>query len=428
MEDGIPSAPQPSRRRVHHRRGLRQFFTVLGPGVVCGAADNDPSGVVTYTQVGASTGFGLLWLMLVSTVDLYVLEEMSTRLAIVYQRGFARVLRDRFGLHVAAVVGAIFVASNVATLGADVAGACAALQLITGVPWQVFVVPFVAFVGAALVRGSYAQISRFLLLLTPIFLIYVVTGVWVHPPWGTVARQTFLPSVRLSSDYLAAALGLLGATLTPYMFFWQTDEEVEGHRKVADLPDERVDVGAGMVYANLIFYFIILTAAATLFQPGSNQLRLGTVQEAATALRPLLGGTAYALFGLALVASGIMAIPVMAASTAYLVAEVAGWREGLDRTTSQARGFYVVLLLTLAVGAAFAFLGINPVTLLFWSQVLNGALLPILFAFLLLVTSDRRIMGRYTNGLAANAIGWATVAATTALAILTASSLLSGSV
>ena len=407
---------------------MGQFFRVLGPGVVSGAADNDPAGVITYTQVGASTGYSLLWLMAVSTVVMYVLEEMSTRLAVVHRQGLAHVLRERFGFRSAAVLGAVFVASNVATLGADVAGGAIALELISGIPWQVFVVPLTALVGYVLVRGSYAQISRFLLVLTPIFFLYVVTGFWVGPDWGEVLRATVVPPIRLDVGYLAAALGLLGATLTPYMFFWQTDEEVESNRTVADLAGERLDVAAGMVYANLVFYFIILTAAETLYRQGATQIQLGTVQDAASVLKPLLGNAAFLMFGIALFASGVIAVPVMAAATAYLVSELTGWREGLDRPMAQARGFYVVLLSTLASGAAFALLGVNPVALLFWSQVLNGALLPILFALLIVVASDRRIMGEHANGLAANVVGWATVVATTALAALTFAGLLRGGV
>ncbi len=413
-------------RPLHHRRGFRQYFRILGPGVVSGAADNDPSGVVTYTQVGVSTGFGLLWLMVVSTVVLYVLEEMSARLGVVHKRGFAYVLRERFGPRTAAVLGGIFVASNVATLGADIAGASAAIGLVTGLPWRLFVLPFGAVVGYALIKGSYAQISRVLLLLTPIFFLYIVTGFWVRPNWAAVLHATLVPPIRISSWYFTAALGLLGATLTPYMFFWQTDEEVESHRQVSDLADERLDVAAGMIYANLVFYFIILTAAATLFHPGNPAVRLSTVGEAAAALRPLLGGAAFAMFAVALVASGLMAVPVMAAATAYLVSEIAGWREGLDRTVAQARGFYVVLIATLGTGALFALFSVNPILLLFWSQVLNGALLPVLFAALVVVTSDPRIMGEHTTGTLSKAIAWLTVAATAALTIVALAGLIRG--
>ncbi len=426
MDPAQAPAPHPPPRPIHHRRGIEQYFRVLGPGVVSGAADNDPSGVVTYTQVGATTGFHLLWLMLVSTLVLYVLEEMSARLGIVHKRGLAHVMRERFGFGPAMTLGALFIASNVVTLSADLTGTATALGLLVGAPWQVFVVPLAAILSLVLVRGSYAQISRGLLLLTPLFLLYVVTGFWVRPDWGLVLRSTFVPSLSLTSQYLTAALGLLGATLTPYMFFWQTEEEVEHQRSVSDLKVEQIDVAVGMIYANLVFSFIILTAAATLFASGGGQRSLRSVEEAATALRPLLGDVAFVPFGVALLASGLISVPVMAAATAYLVAEVAGWREGLDRSASQARGFYVVLVSTLATGAGFALLGVDPVFLLFWSQVLNGAVLPILFTLLLLVTNDREIMGPHRNSLFSNLVGWATVGATSALALLTVASLLEG--
>jgi Mn2+/Fe2+ NRAMP family transporter len=398
----------------HHRRTWRQFFKLLGPGVVSGAADNDPSGVVTYIQVGATTGFGLLWLLLLSTPILYYLEEMSTRLGAVTKRGIGRVLRMRYGPAVAVGVVVPVLLSNIITIGADLSGTAAALQLVTGLSWTWWVGPLAAALAAALVFASYRIISRFLLVLTPLFLLYVVTGFIVHPHWEAVLRATFLPKVQLSPSYLEAALGLLGATLTPYMFFWQTTEEVEAHRTVDELAEENLDVAVGMVYANLIFYFIILVAGAVLHRHGS----ITTVAEAASSLRPLAGPFASLLFALGVVVSGILSIPVMAACSAYALAEALGWVEGLDRRVWQARGFYTIILGSLGVGAGIAHLHIAPVTLMYWSQILNGLLLPPLFTVLLLLCNDRRIVRRHTNRTLSNLVGWATVLLTLALAVL----------
>lgn len=405
----------------HHRRSWRQYFQLLGPGIVSGAADNDPAGVVTYIQVGATTGTGLLWLMMLSTVMLYYLEEMSTRLGAVAKHGLARVLRTQYGAGIAAAVVGPVVLSNIITIGADLAGTSAALELLTGVAWEWWVAPLAVLLAVSLIFASYLTISRFLLLLTPLFVLYIITGVIVHPNWGSVLRATFLPSIQFTPTFLSAALGLLGATLTPYMFFWQATEEVEARRKVEDLRDENVDVAAGMLYANVVFYFIILVAGVVLFGKGVD---IQTVGDAAKSLRPLAGPGASLLFGLGILVSGILSIPVMAACTAYGLAELFRWSEGLDKKVWQARGFYVLLAGALAVGGAIALLGISPVTLMYWSQVLNGFLLPPLFVVLLLLANDRRILRSYTNRFVSNAVGIGTVLLTTALAVLTIQQLL----
>jgi Mn2+/Fe2+ NRAMP family transporter len=413
----------PGAHLQHHRRTWRQYFRVMGPGIVSGAADNDPAGVVTYIQVGAATGTGLLWLMLLSTAMLYYLEEMSTRLGVVTKRGIARIIRARYGPRAAAALIAPVLLSNLITIGADVSGTSAALGLLTGTAWEWWVLPLAAGLGAALVFASYRTISRFLLLLTPLFVLYIVTGFVVRPPWAAVLRATFVPQIRLTPSYLTAALGLLGATLTPYMFFWQTTEEVEARRKVEDLPDECLDCAAGMCYANLVFYFIIVVSAVVFAGKG---IAIQTVGDAARSLAPIAGPGAGLLFGLGLVTSGILAVPVMAASTAYGVAEVLGWPEGLDKKVKQARNFYLLLAASLAVGAAVALLHISPVVLMYWSQVLNGFVLAPLFVVLLLLTNDRRIVRAHTNRAVSNAVGWGTVLLTAVLAVLTVAQLVHG--
>ena len=414
---------RPTHHPHHHRRTWRQYFQVMGPGIVSGAADNDPAGVITYIQVGATTGTGLLWLMLLSTPMLYYLEEMSTRLGVVTKHGIGRILKIHYGNRLAAAVILPVVLSNTITVGADLAGTSAALGLLTGSVWQWWVVPLAALMAFSLIYASYRTISRFLLLLTPLFVLYIITGFIVRPHWDTVLRATFIPSIQFTPTFLTAALGLLGATLTPYMFFWQCTEEVEAHRKVEGLPDENVDVAAGMLYANLVFYFIILVAGVVLYGKGVN---VQTVNDAALSLRPLAGAGAGLLFSLGLVVSGILSVPVMAASTAYGLAELFGWVEGLDKKVWQARGFYLLLAGGLAVGAVVTLMGISPITLMYWSQIINGFFLPPLFVVLLLLCNNRRILRHHTNGLASNVVGWGTVLLTTALAALTLQQLLGG--
>lgn len=388
----------------------------MGPGVVSGAADNDPSGVITYIQIGATTGFSLLWLMLLSTPILYYLEDMSARLGIVGKRGVSRLLRHQYGATVASVIVIPTLFSNVITVGADLSGTASAAQLLTGIPWTWWVVPITVALGVLLIAASYQAVSRVLLILTPLFLLYIATGFVVHPRWAEVLQATFLPRLELSPTYLSAALALLGATLTPYMFFWQTAEEVEEHRRVADLADERIDVAAGMIYANLVFYFIILVAAVVIPRGAAG---IGTVLEATQTLRPVAGPLATALFAVGLLVSGIMAVPVMVACSAYTVAELFGWAEGLSKKMWQARGFYLILAGALVVGAVVALAGISPVALMFWASVINGLLLAPLFLALLVLCNDPRVLRGHRNGPVANAVGGGTVLLTLGLGVLT---------
>jgi Mn2+/Fe2+ NRAMP family transporter len=415
--------PRGTRHEHHHRRTWRQFFQVMGPGIVSGAADNDPSGVVTYIQIGATTGMGLLWLMLLSTPMLYYLEEMSARLGVVTKRGIGRIVKTHYGPRIAAAVIGPVVLSNLITVGADLSGTGAALQLLTGIAWEWWIVPLAALMASSLIFASYRTISRFLLLLTPLFLLYIVTGFIVRPHWGAVLRATFIPSIQFTPTFLTAALGLLGATLTPYMFFWQTTEEVEARRKVEDLGSECIDCAAGMVYANVVFYFIILVAGITLFGKGGE---VQTVSDAARSLRPLAGAGAGLLFALGILVSGMLSIPVMIASSAYGLAELFGWAEGLDKKIWQARGFYVLLAGAGAVGAGITLLRISPVTLMYWSQVINGFLLAPLFAVLLVLSNDHRILRHHTNRTVSNVVGAGTVLLTSVLAILTLQQLITG--
>ena len=410
----LPSAP---RRRTlrYYRRTWRQYFQLLGPSIITGAADNDPAGVITYTQVGATTGFRLLWLMVLATPMLFFLEEMAMRLAVVTKQGLARNIRRRFGANIAIAITLVFVISNVTTIGADLAGMAAALQVLTGIPWEWMVAPLTGVLGYVVIVGKYQQLNRFLFILTPLFLLYIATGIAIRPPWEEVIFHTFVPQLESSTDFIVAALALLGATLTPYMFFWETAEMIEERRRVEDLAGENLDVAAGMAYANLIFYFIVLVAGATFFE---RQVKVETVADAALALRPLAGDLVFTLFAIAMVISGLMAVPVMAASTAYAVVEATGLVRGFRPQVWRVGSFYIVLLAALALGGVVALLGIEPAQLIFWSQAVNGLLLPLVFVVLLLLTNDTRIMRRYTNGLLSNAVGWGTVALSSLLGIL----------
>jgi Mn2+/Fe2+ NRAMP family transporter len=308
--------------------------------------------------------------------------------------------------------------STTVSVGADLAGTCAAIQLVTGVHWAWWVIPLAAFLGYALIRGSYRTITRGLLWLTPLFLLYVVTGIMVHPSWAGVLSATAIPRIGLTPTFAEAALGLLGATLSPYVFFWQSTEAVKRRRTIADLPHTHLDIAIGAIYATLIFYFIILTAGVLLFDRGQGAL---DIAEAASVLRPLAGPAAGTLFAFGVIASGLLTVPVMVTSSAHALAEAMGWAEGLEKPVPQARGFYLVLAGAMTAGCAIALSRVSPFSLMFWSQVLSGLLLPPLLLGLLALCNDRRLLDTHTNSLTSNLLGGGAVFITVWLAVLTLS-------
>jgi Mn2+/Fe2+ NRAMP family transporter len=394
---------------VHHhkkRRHIRDYLMMAKDGVITGSADNDPSGIVTYTQVGAATRFSQLWLVLIAIPMLVVVEEMSARVGVVTKKGLNLVIRDQFGRFADLSAMILVIICNTATLGADMAGMAAVLGMLVGIHWTWFLIPVAAIILYFLIRQSYAVVSRLLFLITPIFLVYIVTGFIVNPPWREVVKSTFLPSVNFTPGFLAAAVALLGTTISAYLLFWQTTEEVEDHKTVGDLKEESYGVMAGMLYSSLVFYFIILCGGAVLF--GKVKL-IETAAQAATALKPLAGNLSYILFSVGILGSGLLAVPVLAMSTAYVVGDTLGWQEGIDKSFHKAKGFYLVMALSLTFGAAMSLFGLKPMLMLFYSQVLQGVLTPLLLILLILVANNSGIMGEHTNPRWSNIIGWITV-------------------
>ncbi|NIM47617.1 MAG: divalent metal cation transporter [Candidatus Aenigmarchaeota archaeon] len=399
------------RLTYHHkkRRGIKDFFKVLGPGVITGAADNDPSGIVTYTHAGATTGFKALWLILITAPMLVVVEEMSARVGIVTKKGLSILIKENFGTKITVLSALILIICNVVTIGADIAGMAAILEIFTGLNWVWFIFPIAFVLGYFLISESYKTVSRYLLLLTPVFLAYIFAGLIANPNWGAVIKDTLVPQIDLSKEYLLVVMAILGTTISPYLIFWQTTEEIEEKKTVKDLKDEKIDVRSGMIYCNLISYFIILSAGALIFSRSTGGMTLSNMGDAAAALKTFGSNGSLLLFSIGILGSGLLAIPVLASSTAYALADTMHWKEGLDKSIFQARGFYFILILSLLFGASLAFLNIRPVDMLFYSQVLQGILTPILLFLLIRITSNSKIMGKYTNGIFSNTIGWITV-------------------
>lgn len=398
-----------TRRQFKWRRHIKDYFTLAKNGVITGAADNDPSGIVTYTQVGALTRFGQLWLMFLTIPMLIVVEDMSARVGAITKKGLNRVIEDHYGRSIAWFAMGLVVVCNTATLGADMAGMAAVLELFTGISFLWFLVPIGALILYMLVKESYAQVSRLLFIISPILLVYVLTVFLTRPNWIPIIRATLIPSVRLSPTFLTSAVALFGTTISAYLLFWQTTEEVEEKKAVSDVKDESLGVGIGMVYANVIFYFIILTGAVVLFGKVGG-VETWTAADAARALRPLAGQLSYILFAIGLLGSGLLAVPVLALTTAYVVRDTLKWRTDLGEKGSRRRAFLLVITLSLAIGALLSLIGIRPMAMLYYSQVLQGVLTPILVIFLVLISNNPKVMGEHINGFWANLIGWATVA------------------
>ncbi len=419
------------RKAVKHRRGphhFRRFFSRLGPGLITGAADDDPSGISTYSVTGAAFGYAPLWTALFSFPLMASVQMMCARLGMVTGEGLAGVIRRHYPRWVLWSACALLVIANTVNIGADLGGMAKVTELMTGIDSMYWTPVYAVMIGSFLIWWSYYAITRIFKWLTLILFSYVLAAVLAKPDWGAVLRSTFIPHVEWSAEYWATLVGIFGTTISPYLFFWQASQEVEEEREqgaltvearkgasAAELRKSRIDVITGMFFSNLVMYFIILTTAATLHAHGKTSI--STAKDAAEALRPLAGDGAYWLFSLGLIGAGMLGVPVLAGSSAYAVAEGAAWRGSLADRPGLAREFYAVIAVGLALGLGLDYAGFNAVSMLFWSAVLNGVLAPPLIVIVLLLTSNRAIMGSRTNSRRLAALGWITVAVMTAASI-----------
>ena len=407
---------------------LKRFFNTLGPGLITGASDDDPSGIGTYAVAGASLGYSTLWTALLSFPMMTAVQFTCAKIGMVSGTGLAAVLRRRFPRPL--VYAAVFalLAANTINAGADIGAIAAAINLLVPIPLTLLIVPIGAVILALQIWGSYAVITRCFKWLTLGLLAYVGSALFGRPDWSEVLRGTFVPRLSFDAGYVSTLVAIFGTTISPYMFFWQPSEEVEEEIEhdrvtleqrqgatVAELKAAGWDTRIGMFFSNVIMYFIFLATAATLFQAG--QTHITSAADVAEALRPLAGDAAALLLAIGLIGSGFLAVPVLTGSSAYAVAETCGWTSGFSRKPRDARGFYGVIAAGTVFGVLFNFLGINPIDALFWTAVLNGFLAPPLLVLVMLVANDRTIMGSRTNGPWLNVVGWGTTIVMFAAAI-----------
>jgi len=400
-------------------RGVQEFVRNLGPGLVTGAADDDPSGISTYSVAGASYGYATLWTALLSFPLMAAIQLMCARLGMVTGCGLASVIRNRYSRWVLWFACALVIVANVFNIGADLGGMADAMQMMTGIHAYYWTPFFAIVILMLLLWTSYRTMARVFKWLTLVLFAYVITAFLARPHWSGVLRATFIPHIEWNKQYIAVLVGILGTTISPYLFFWQAAQEVEedrDHGKTtvakrkgatnAELLIARRDVVTGMLLSNMVMYFLILTTAATLNAHGHKDIE--TAKQAAEALRPLAGRGAYWLFTLGLIGTGMLAVPVLAGSCAYAVAEGSRWKAAsLNLKPNLARNFYAVIALSILIGLAFDFAGFNAIKMLFWSAILNGVLAPPLVIMVVLLTSDRKVMGERVNSRGMKILGWA---------------------
>jgi NRAMP (natural resistance-associated macrophage protein)-like metal ion transporter len=408
---------------------LRHFFHELGPGLITGAADDDPSGISTYSVAGASFGYGQLWTALFSFPLMSAVQLMCARLGMVTGLGLAGVVRRRYSAPVLWGACALLIIANTFNIGADLGGMADVMQMMTGVTAFFWLPLFAILIVVLLVWFKYRQIVRVFKWLTLVLFAYVIAAFLAHPRWSEVLKATFIPQLKLDPNYIATFLGVLGTTISPYLFFWQAAQEVEEERKMGrktvrarrgatdqELREARTDVLTGMAVANIVFYFIVVTTGSTLYVSGHRDIE--TARQAAEALRPLAGEGAYFLFTLALVGTGMLGVPVLAGSAAYAVSESMHWRGSLDDRPRQAPKFYAVLAVAMLLGLALNYLRFNAVRMLFWAAVLNGVLAPPLVALVTLLSSDKKLMGERASPPLLQILGWAVTCIMTVATII----------
>ena len=395
---------------------VRRFFRNLGPGLITGAADDDPSGISTYATAGASFGYGLLWTAWVSLPLMAAVQLMCARIGLVSGRGLANVLRRYYARPILWFACTLLLVANVVNIAADLGGMAEAMELLTGLDSLWFHLPFAVLMVALLVFTSYRTIANTFKWLTLVLFAYVIAAFLAHPNWSAVLRASVRPPLNFSQDYLTTLVAILGTTISPYLFFWQAAQEVEegesgrtgtvGPRVGATMQElraARTDTVAGMSFSNLIMYFIILTTGATLYVHGQRDIE--TARQAAEALRPLAGEAAYVLFALGLIGTGMLGVPVLAGSAAYTVAEAFAWRGGMNERPRLAPRFYAVIALSMTAGLLLDYVGVSAIKMLFWSAVLNGLLAPPLIVIILLICNNRQVMGEHVNGWWLNLLG-----------------------
>ena len=396
-----------------------EYWHILGPGLTTGAADDDPSGIATYSQMGASKGFNLIWLSLFSFPFMGVIQEMCARIGLTTGVGLATNIKRVYSKKILYFCTVLLLFANVFNIGADLGAMAKGTQLIF--PWLGFAFLVIGFAILTLILQifiPYKRYSKYLKYLAFILFAYVFTAFSVKINWSDVLYHTVIPAIKFSKDEVILICAAFGTTISPYLFFWQTSQEVEeeilrggkteairrSKNTAEDIRKMRIDSWSGMFLSNLIMFFIIATCAATLFQNGI--INIGTAADAALALKPFAGNFAFSLFAIGIIGVGLLAIPVLAGSASYAISETFGWKFGLYRKLKKATAFYGVIIVAMFLGIILNFIGIDPIKALIYSAVLNGIISPVILFFIVHISGREDIMGQFKNKKIANILGW----------------------
>jgi NRAMP (natural resistance-associated macrophage protein)-like metal ion transporter len=425
------SKAQLAERELKRGSWYTRFFIYiksLGPGLITGASDDDPSGISTYSQTGARFGYSQLWVMLFTFPLMLAIQELCARIALQTGYGLAAVIRRHYPRWVLYICVFLLVGANTVNLGADLGGMAEAARLLVPLPFIIWLIGLTGLILGLLIWVSYARYARILRFLTFSLFSYILVFFVVKQDWGAILRSTLIPTIQWNNAFLLNLVAVLGTTISPYLFFWQASQEVEeqidegkvtpqqrrGVTKV-ELKWMRADVAVGMVVSNLVAWFIIATTASTLNRIGIT--RIDSAAKAAEALRPVAGPFAFAIFAIGIIGTGLLAVPILAGSAAYAVADTLKLPEGLSLKLHQAPGFYAVIVLAMVGGAAVNLIGVNPILALYYTAVINGLISPPLLLMLMLIGNNRTIMDKRVNGRISNILGWATTLAMTIAAI-----------
>ncbi|HTR31059.1 MAG TPA: divalent metal cation transporter [Puia sp.] len=422
----MSTTPTPSTRRKPAKRSrLQKFLKALGPGLVTGASDDDPSGIITYAQAGAMFGLSTLWTALLTFPLMAAIQGMAARIGMVTCQGLTGTLKSHYPKFVLYLMILFSFPAVIMNIGADIQSMGAVANLLfPAIPNFAFCIVFTAILLYVIIQYSYQRMAGLLKWLCIGLLLYLVIPFLVHPNWREVARHTFIPTIRLDKEFLGILVAILGTTISPYLFFWQATMEAEDaeHSKrkriFVDkrmLGDMRKDVNTGMFFSNLVMYFIILTAGVVLNGAGIRQI--DTVEQAAHSLKPLAGQLSYILFAIGVIGTGFLAIPVLAGCVSYMLAETFDFSKGLDKKFYQAKRFYGVIIVSLVAGLSLQFLGISPVQALLYTAILYGITAPVMIVLLLHIGNNKKIMGKHTNTALSNVLGVLTLLLMTAAAV-----------
>ncbi len=396
----------------------KNYWHALGPGLTTGASDDDPSGIATYSQTGAQYGFQLLWLAAFTFPLMAIVQEMCARIGLVTGRGLAGSIRLFYPRKLLYVVSLLLFSANAFNIGADLGAMAKGVQLLyPNWNFSLLVVGFTILSLGLQIFTPYARYARYLKWLAMILLAYVASAILANLNWSDILRHAVVPSIQFTKEQLLLICAILGTTISPYLFFWQTSQEVEerismGRTTIAsrsgatkeEIHSMRTDVWSGMLLSNVVMFFIIAACGALLFTNGITNIE--TASQAAEALRPFAGNATYFLFAIGIIGTGMLALPVLAGSSSYALAESFRWREGLSRKFNQAQAFYATLIVSMLVGLSMNFIGLDPIKALIYSAVFNGMVAPLVLLPIVLISSNKKIMGQWVNHRLTTALGW----------------------